>query len=138
MDEQIPDMLLQGIPIAEFTMLYLVGISGIIIRFLFNLGYGIWWDPNTPKRFHFPSFIKGLARIIVSLFIMALVIARFSEFSHHLVDVEYNIPTRLPDGVEIMVKITAGAAFITGSVIDDVVKRVMHKGGKIVINKMKR
>ena len=137
MEEQATNMLLQGISFEEFKILYLVGITGIVVRFLFNLGYGIWWDPTTPFYFHFPSFIKGFSRVIVSFIILAVVIARFSEFGHHLVEVDFTNPTRLPAGTEVMVKITAGAAFIAGSVIDDVVKRVMNKGVKIISKSMK-
>jgi len=56
--EQELHSLLQGITLAEFKLMYLVGVSGFVLRFLFNLGYGIWWDPNTPKRFHLPSFTQ--------------------------------------------------------------------------------
>lgn len=135
--EQEINSLLQGITPAEFKLMYLVGVSGFVLRFLFNLGYGIWWDPNTPNRPHFRSFIKGFARIIVSLAVMALVVARFADFSHYLVDIEFTVPTRLAEGNDVVAKITFISALGTGLALDDVVKRFMGKGEKIIKNKKK-
>ena len=123
-------MFLMGITPTEFKVLYLVGISGIVLRFLFNLGYGVWWDTKTPNKFQFKYFVKGLARIIVSLGIMAIVIARFQELSPYLVDIEFTVPVDLGEGNKATAGITVVGALLIGSGIDDVVKRVMSRAFK--------
>lgn len=136
MEEDVTKMLLQGITVGEFKVLYLVGIIGIIARFLYNLNSGIKKDPDTPYKFQFRFFIKGLSRLVLSLIILALVVARFQEFSHLLVNIEtsFAIPTRLPDGNEIVTAagITAGGAFGAGLFIDDIVKRSVGKGNSVI------
>lgn len=136
MDEDITRMLLQGITLTEFYVLFFVGIIGILARFLYNVKEGIKRDPNTPQEFRFRYFIKGLSRLSLSLIILALVIARFQEFSYLLVDVDasFTIPTRLSDGneIEVVAGITAGGAFMMGLFIDDIVKRFVGKGDKLI------
>lgn len=136
MEEDVTRMLLQGITLSEFKLLFLVGIIGIISRFLYNVVEGVKRDPNTPTNFKFRYFIKGLARLVLSLIILALVIARFQEFSHLLVNIDtsFTIPTRLPNGIDVVssVGITAGGAFGAGLFIDDIVKRSVGKGDRVI------
>lgn len=136
MDEDVARMLLQGITVGEFKVLYMVGIIGIIARFLWNVIEGVRKDPNTPQKFQFRYFIKGLARLVLSLIILALVIARFQEYSYLLVNVDtsFIIPTKLPNGNELttVVGITAGGAFGAGLFIDDIVKRSVGKGDRVI------
>ena len=122
-------LLLQGLTSQEFLVFYLVGIGGILIRFLINLSNGIKFDKTTPYKFEFKYFIKGLIRIIISFAIMAVVVARFHEFSPQLIDMDviFSSPTRLPAGVsaDVSANITAGTAFVLGLGIDEVVKRIV-------------
>lgn len=131
MDEDVTSMLLQGITGKEFLVFYLVGIVGIIIRFLMNLSTAIKTDSKTPYKFQWRYFVKGLIRLVISFGIMAVIVARFHEFSHHLVNMEpvFNSPTRLPDGIEVEVSanITAGLSFTIGLGIDEIVKRIVSK-----------
>ena len=129
MDENITDLLIEGLTTKEFLVYYLVGIAGILIRFLVNVSNGIKKDTDTPYKFQFKFFVKGLIRIVISFTIMALVVARFNEFSPMLLDLDvvYSVPTRLHDGVttQATAGITAGLAFTIGLGIDEVVKRIV-------------
>jgi hypothetical protein len=132
MDEEVVGWLLSGITVKEFWVLYVVGIVGIVARFLFNLWEGIAVDSSTPYTFQFRYFIKGMIRIILSLIFLAVVVARYQEFSHLLVDIELPVPTRWANFEQPVAALTAGAAFILGLGIDEVVKRFVGEGYKIV------
>lgn len=134
MEEAAEKILLQGITLIQFKILYLVGVSGIIVRFLYNIASGVWIKKD---GFQLIRFLRGCARVLGSLMFMAVIIARFQEFSHLLVTVEISSPAELPEGVEVVAGITAGSAFSTGMVIDDIFKRAMSKGVKMINQRKK-
>jgi len=124
-------MLLSGITGKEFVVLYLVSIVGIVVRFLYNLWEGITKDIATPFTFQFKFFVKGLIRIIFSLIIMAVVIARFQEFSHLFGSIE-NV---IAEGDNATIGLTAGSAFMLGMGVDELVKRVVsYSNDKLLLN----
>lgn len=125
-------MLLYGLTAKEFVVYYLVGIAGIMVRFMINLQEGIMRDRATPFHFEWRYFVKGATRLVVSLAIMAVVVARFKEFSHLLVNIELPAPTRYANGLEPVAGITAGSAFGLGMAIDEVVKRFVHTGHAVI------
>jgi len=130
MNERILELLLAGITAEQFVVFYVVGIAGILVRFLYNLGEGILFDNKTPYNFRMKFFVKGLIRLFVSMIVMAFVIARFYEFSHYLVDVAR--PPNHPGGMgDVHANITIGSAFMLGLGIDEVVKRIVGRTIKI-------
>lgn len=140
MDEEITKLLLSGITPFEFKWLFLVGITGIIVRFLVNLYQGIKKDTGTPYKFQFKFLLKGVIRLIISLVFLALIIARFQEFSDKFVDIEFTAPTRLAEGVETVAGLTIWTSFFIGLGIDEIVKRFVgesDKQGKKIIARLK-
>ena len=125
MDDEVTRMLLSGITEKEFMVFYLVGIAGFGVRFLGELWAGIRLDRNTPFKFQWKYFAKGGLRMVMSMIVLAFVIARFQEFSHYLVDIEFPNPTRIAEGEDPVATITVGSAFIMGLGLDEIVKRVV-------------
>lgn len=125
MDEEVTHLLLSGITTKEFMVFYLMGILGVTIRFLADLWMGIKTDKKTPYKFSWRYFWKGFLRVVLSLMVLAIVIARFQEFSHHLVDVDFKVPTRLAEGDEMIIGMTAGTAIGLGLAIDEVLKKLV-------------
>lgn len=134
MDTEVTRILLEGITAKEFVIIFLVGIAGILVRFLVNLVNGIRYDPNTDTKFRFKYFIKGLVRLLVSFTVMAAVVARFQEFSYLLVDININSAYLAAQGHEAVAGITPGSAFLIGLGIDEVVKRFVKEGDKQIKN----
>ena len=122
MEEDITRMFLQGITLNEFKLLYLVGISGFVLRFLWDFGNGVYRE-----KFQWRKFIQGFSRVLAMLGLMVFVIARFQEFSHYFVDIDFTEPVELPVGVEPKAGITVGTALAIGLFLDDVTKRGMNK-----------
>ena len=131
MDDEITGLILSGITTKEFAVYYLMGVLGILIRFLADLWWGIRVDRNTPFKFQWRYFMKGFIRIVVSLLILAIVVARFEEYSHHLVSIDFAVPTRLAEGNSVVVGITTGTAIAIGLGIDEVIKKVVGIGDKV-------
>jgi len=125
MDEEITHLLLSGVTTKEFAVYYLMGVLGILIRFLADLWMSIKVDKKTPYKFQWRYFWKGFLRVLLSLMVLAIVIARFEEYSHHLVDIDFAVPTRLPEGQEVIIGITAGTAIALGLAIDEILKKVV-------------
>ena len=71
MEEQATKILLQGITLIEFKILYIVGVSGIIVRFLYNIAFGVW---KKKEGFEPVRFLRGCARVLGSLIFMAVII----------------------------------------------------------------
>lgn len=134
MDDEIKGMLLSGITEKEFMVLYLVGLIGFTVRFLAELWAGIRFDRSTPYKFQWRYFAKGGLRMVISMIVLAFVIARFQEFSHYLVDIEFPQPTRVSEGNEPIASIAVGGAFIVGLGLDEIVKRVV----KVMANAAKK
>ena len=124
MSEKLTEILLSGLSPDEFIILYLVAVVGIFVRWSYNIVDGVWFDPSTPYTFSFQYFTKGLIRLLTSLIVMAFVIARFYEFSDHVVNIatEHNGTGRAT--------ITAGGAFMVGLGIDEIVKRLVGRSLK--------
>ena len=122
MEEDITRMFLQGITLNEFKLLYLVGISGFVLRFLWDFGNGVYRE-----KFQWRKFIQGFSRVLAMLGLMVFVIARFQEFSHYFVSIDFTEPIELPIGVEPKAGITVGTALLIGLFLDDVTKRGMNK-----------
>jgi len=131
MDEEVTKLLLSGITQKEFVAFYLMGVTGIVVRFLADLWYGIRMDRNTPYHFQWSYFLKGFLRVVMSLIVMAFVVARFQEFSHLLVDINFPNPTRVSDGNVPVAGITAGSAFLLGLGLDEVLKKLVGLGDRV-------
>lgn len=121
MSDRITELLLAGLTPDEFLIFYAVGIVGIIVRYLYNMLDSILFDPTTPYRWNWLYALKGFIRLLISLIVMAFIVARFYEFSDHIV----NITIEGRAGVK--ANITAGTAFTVGIGIDEIVKRLVSK-----------
>ena len=75
------DILLNGMPLHEFVIFYLVAIGGMLMFFLHNLYTSIKTDINTPITFHWRYFWKGLIRVILSVLSLPAGIVFFGEIS---------------------------------------------------------
>jgi hypothetical protein len=121
MSEKLTSILLSGLTPDEFLIYYGIALVGIFARWLYNVSNSILFDPSTPYRFSWRFFAKGLIRLLLSFIVMAFVIARFHEFSDHLVDITFQ-------GEEnIKANITATSAFSIGIGIDEIVKRMVAR-----------
>jgi len=122
------EILLDGITYREFVVFYSAGIAGISVRFLLNLSNGINHDKDTPYKFCWQLFWKGGGRVFASLIIMIFVVARFPEYSKIFLNIENG-------GADAHVNITAGLAFLLGLGIDEILKRVVGGGVRLLKEK---
>jgi hypothetical protein len=81
MDEEVAGLLLNGMPLKQFIVFYLVAVGGALIFFLHNLYTSIKVDSSTPMTFQWKYFIKGLIRVIMSLVSLAFGIIFFTDIS---------------------------------------------------------
>lgn len=134
MNEEITRELLLNITPLKFLLNFGVGAIAVIFRFGRDLDHGVRKDPGTPFKFSFIYLIKGLFRLLGSLFILALAIARFPEFAPLLVNVA------IPEGIDASVGVTIGTSALLGFNIDLIWKKLVgeaHKRGGKVIQKIK-
>ena len=124
MEQEITKELLLNITPLKFLLCWGIGSVAIAFRFGFDVSKGVRIDPNTPNKFSFIHFIKGLLRFLGSLFVMALLVARFPEFSPLLVNVA------VPEGMDVNVGITIGTSALLGFNIDVIMKKLVGETSK--------
>ncbi len=132
MFERILDILLVGITKEEFVAFYLLGTGGIIIRFLVDLWYGVRLDTSTPYKFQWPYFLKGFIRVIISLLALAMIIARFQDYSSIFVGIDFPVPTRVAEGTDPVSTLKAGGAVGLGLAMDEILKKMVGLGGRAI------
>lgn len=81
MDEEVAGLLLNGMPLKQFIVFYLIAVGGALIFFLHNLYTSIKEDSSTPMTFKWRYFVKGLIRVVMSLVSLAFGIIFFGEIS---------------------------------------------------------
>lgn len=135
MEQEIAKELLLNITPLKWLLCWGIGAVAIIFRFGMDLNSGIKKDPSTPYKWSWRHFLYGFfVRFLGSLFLMALLVARFPEFAPLLVNVG------VPEGVNVSVGITIGTSALFGFNIDVLWKKIAgitKQGGTTVINKLK-
>lgn len=118
MSQEITDMILNGFGPNQFAVLYIGGVIGALMIFLWNLYEGITLDPKTPFNWSWVHFIRGGIRVVISLVSLAFVILYFDEMSVWFFELE--------PGQEVFLNMKS--AFFLGLGIDGLVKKLMSAG----------
>lgn len=126
--EIIYKLVLNGVPLREFLILYGWGLLGSFSFFLFSLYKSLQFDKRTPKAFHWKYFWMGAIRVFLTLVFMALGIVFWDKVSHLIFNVEG------------AVELNGWSAFLSGTLIDRLMEGVLGGGkdaGEYVGKKLK-
>lgn len=121
MDNEVYQLLLNGMPIKEFLVYYIFGIAGALSFFLYSVWNAINEDSNTPSKFSWKFLLKGTIRVVLSLITLAFVVIYFKQISPFMFDVT---------NTDVDVKINGFSAFLAGVSIDTIWKALLGVGKK--------
>ena len=132
MDEEVYNLLLNGMPFKHFIVYYVIGVAGGLVFFLGNVYNSIKTDTTTPNHWSWRAFIKGGIRVFLMLITLAFGIVYFPEISpilFNVTDFEMDVA---------MVDINSKSAFLMGIGIDRLWKALLsvsESGAKAVLKK---
>lgn len=84
MENEIHELILNGMPFNQFLVFYGFALAGSISFFLWSLYKAISNDASTPFHFEWKHMIKGAIRVILTIFILAIAIIFWDKVSMFL------------------------------------------------------
>jgi uncharacterized membrane protein len=79
-------VLLNGMPIAEFVQFYIVAMIGVLFFFIGRVYGAINLDKSTPFEWSWRHFMRGFIKLIGTLVIVPLGIVYFKDFAPWVLD----------------------------------------------------
>lgn len=130
MNNEIIDILLNGLSLPFFLAMYISALVGVLVFFIREVLQGLKYDNRTSTKFNWKTMWQMSAlRILVGMIGIAVSIVYFPEMSKILFQVEQPL------------EINGALAFIMGMSIDRVVDGLLGIGkdsSTYVINKLKK
>lgn len=120
MEDQVREILLNGMSIPKFMAFYLASLLGAFIWLLIKTMEGIAKDPKTPKKFSLKHATKGLIKFVITLLVLPWAILYFPDYGPTILDTLFI----LPDG-KTLIELNAGSAFVMGMSIDAFLRKII-------------
>ena len=124
------EILLNGMPLKEFWVWYLVAMAGALVYLLIRIEQAIRKDPNTPSTFSWRHTARGFIKLIIAMIIIPWGIIYFSDILPILLNF-ITTDALLPEGVELNAEVNGFSAFLIGFGVDYLVRRTMTAAKKL-------
>lgn len=114
MDQEVKEILLNGMEIPFFIAMLLMAFAGAIVFFLWEVIKAIKYDIRTPKKFDFKTMLKmSFLRFLIALIVIPFSVIYFGDISKFIF--------QLKDPLEV----NGFAAFMMGMSIDRFIEAIV-------------
>jgi len=113
------ETLLNGMPVDQFFMYLGVALLGVLFYFASRVYIAINKDSQTPNKFQWRYFWRGVIKLVGSLIVLPILIIYFSDAVPFILKWLITIPEEM----EIPIQINGWSAFLLGVVADFLVQK---------------
>lgn len=128
MENDVSELILNGMPFKEFIVYFGFGMAGLILFFLYSLYKAITTDVTTPRTWNWRAFTKGGIRVILGIILIAISVIFWKQISMFVF------------AVDTPVELNGWSAFGLGILNDRIVEGVLgsgHDASKYIGKKLK-
>jgi len=114
MENEIKEILLNGMELPFFIAMLLLAFAGVIVFFIKEVIHAIKYDVRTPTKFNFKTLIKmSILRILLAIILIPISIVYFGDLS------------KIVFSIDNPLEINGFVAFILGMSIDRLIDGVI-------------
>ena len=127
MEDGVKQILLNGLTVPEFLVLYGAAIAGAFVLLLIKMIKAIGKDARTPNKFSWRYTLKGFLKFLIAMIILPWLIIWFEDYAPVFMETLFFLPDYGAESSHLSIELNWGSAFLVGMGIDGIIHKILKK-----------